>query len=163
MTPEQLEEIQARADAATEGPWFHVKSLDHIFGGINTSGVDTDPHDGSTAYVVDHHRCLDAQDADFIAHAREDVPALIDFVKEQRLIVGLVDMWHRQSKDLFQEVRRLTALVEQQRETIRLQEREIAELKALELSGVHPRIAQILDDYEELLTEHNNNWNEETK
>lgn len=76
MTTNPLDEIQARTDAATEGPWFQrgctpceergrleVNIWDHTGNFLITSWCDDDDEPGP--------------DAEFIAHAREDVPKLV--------------------------------------------------------------------------------------
>jgi hypothetical protein len=84
MTTEQLEQIDARANAATEGPWYTVGPpwLPSDMPTWVQSGSE-DPH-ARTAIIceppvfdidISHNHC-DANMA-FVAHAREDVPALI--------------------------------------------------------------------------------------
>lgn len=73
LTPEQLRAIKGRCEQATEGPW-EVEGR----GGVHMSGR-------RDAYIVVQAktgRCLHGptwtyEDAVFVAHAREDVPALI--------------------------------------------------------------------------------------
>lgn len=70
MTPERLQEIRKRCDKAVEGPWFT--------GGPNDGGL-TSIEDGRcrglyTIYAETH-------EADFIAHARTDVPELLDEIE----------------------------------------------------------------------------------
>lgn len=60
-----LDEIQARADAATPGPWEHVGSYGRIVSG---------PVQVCRAYGDDGTATPDAA---FIAHARTDVPRLV--------------------------------------------------------------------------------------
>lgn len=67
MTPEQRAEIRARAEAATEGGWG--------FDGLNGNGSYYVVSDGHEYVVADG---LIEEDAVFIAHARTDVPALLD-------------------------------------------------------------------------------------
>jgi hypothetical protein len=69
MTTDDLAAIKARADAATPGPW----AID--FGSV----VASDGEDFVTPCYPDERGQLDA---DFIAHAREDVPALLARVRE---------------------------------------------------------------------------------
>ena len=59
----RLDEIEARANAATEGPW-------NVFVGR----ID---HPGRSLVAVAYDVVCD-EDADFIAHARTDVPALVE-------------------------------------------------------------------------------------
>ena len=79
MTPERLAEIEARAEAATEGPW-------HAWG----RGIGFELHLGAAA-KCGQIRCEDVNgefretfkraDAAFIAAARTDVPALLAEVR----------------------------------------------------------------------------------
>lgn len=63
----RLEEIKARADAATEGPWeVEESALNHkIYS-----------NDGIKSRLADIHMGID--NAQFIAHARADVPWLLE-------------------------------------------------------------------------------------
>ena len=73
MTPEQLAAIEARVNAATPGSWEivspHLASLADAF----VYGDDGRTFVATTSGIAD---------AEFIAHAREDVPALIDRVRK---------------------------------------------------------------------------------
>lgn len=62
MTQDQLDAIQERVDAATLGPWS------------NDYGGNVDQVDPDGARIADN---LTQADAEFIAHARQDVPALL--------------------------------------------------------------------------------------
>lgn len=82
MTPEQLKAIRERCEAATAGPWAdNGTSIDQHWTAV--------PKDWAT--VVGLEECgspyqpwqrlvLKESDAAFIAHARTDVPALLDLV-----------------------------------------------------------------------------------
>jgi hypothetical protein len=69
-----LEEIRTRCDAATPGPWkSFVEGRDHTSGNsfimtgtTNARGNDIELFGATTA------------DQDFIAHARQDIPRLLD-------------------------------------------------------------------------------------
>lgn len=76
---DQLAAIQARADAATEGPWHVDGEPDEAKYVVQfTSGRGV--HVGT--YITD---LVEAdEDAEFIAHARTDVPALLTLVREQQ-------------------------------------------------------------------------------
>ena len=66
----RLDKIEARANAATEGPWMGIRYPDGFLGrviGGNGFGVAEDFPDDA--------------DAEFIAHARTDVPWLLEQVK----------------------------------------------------------------------------------
>jgi len=100
MTPAELDAIEAREKAATEGPWravaqdggevFHgfergvVTGWDHpqLRGPLDITGLGIDLRSGRAV------RRMDATDAEFIAHARSDVPAL---VAEVRRLRGLLE------------------------------------------------------------------------
>lgn len=68
-----LDAIQARADAATQGTWTPVAGSLSLFG-INTPDE----------YVTLHDNTLDPRNAEFIAHARTDISALVAEVRTLR-------------------------------------------------------------------------------
>lgn len=76
LTDEQLAAIRERADAATPGPWATALEVDHD----GQYWVVTPP-DGSVLFSVckvGHKGELKTEeDAEFIAHARQDIPALL--------------------------------------------------------------------------------------
>lgn len=80
MTKEQIDAIRARIDAATPGPWLVDSCLD-----VYTEQVREIDHDiGIELYktVYSHHTAGPEgtqpwHDTHFMAHAREDVPALL--------------------------------------------------------------------------------------
>ena len=99
-----LQEIRERCEKATPGPWFvvgppwrasypHAGEMTDLLPTYVISGSD-DPHAGTPvidAISIDeweagkYHELLSQSDADleFCAHARTDIPALIDRVEEQ--------------------------------------------------------------------------------
>ncbi|MCI4129411.1 hypothetical protein [Bacillus haynesii] len=87
MTKDELEAIRQRAEAATEGEWCegydHYVLIDNFKGSYQTFGVA---------------RCARKEDTEFIAHARQDIPALLDHIAEidrklrkAELIIGRVE------------------------------------------------------------------------
>ncbi len=85
MTPKQLEQIKARAAKATKGPWrVHsvddtcVTSADHDICST-CSEAEAEREDG---YNIEYER-MEA-DAEFIAHARQDIPDLIAALEAER-------------------------------------------------------------------------------
>jgi hypothetical protein len=78
--PLDLEAIKARAEAATPGPWklwgMSVQSDRHGTGEVDYSQT--------IAQTLDPDRGLRTFNAQFIAHAREDVPALVVEVERLR-------------------------------------------------------------------------------
>jgi hypothetical protein len=73
-----LGEIEARAQAATEGPWEHEP-----YRGQNQNGDYAGGHifDGDGEYLISE---VSDRDGAFIAHARKDVPTLLTLVREQQ-------------------------------------------------------------------------------
>lgn len=93
MNTEQLAEIKARCDAATPGTWDYEAFTDSDYG----EGYEV-------ASPEDHHwiaQCLVERNADFIAHARADIPALLSEVERLRTaLLEIVedDPWVPKSK-----------------------------------------------------------------
>jgi len=73
VTPDRLAEIQQRADAATKGFWIWRHFGDDPG---EPCRIVMYPADGSTFHVVADEIWQPA-DAEFIAHAREDIPFLL--------------------------------------------------------------------------------------
>ena len=93
MTPERLAEIEARANSATEGPWW----LAHpglIYGKY--------PHHEGYAQAVTK---ADPPDAEFIAHARTDIPALLAEVRRLKSRVYSADLHTRAAESEAKELR----------------------------------------------------------
>lgn len=76
MNVEQLESIKERAEMATSGPWF--KGAERY---VESNIRDTD--DGEwTADNIAETNTNNPFDAEFIAHARDDVPELVATVEK---------------------------------------------------------------------------------
>ena len=73
----RLDEIEARANAATEGPWEHEPPPGPGEDPMRPICVYPKEDGGTLAYV----QPLEA-DAEFIAHSRTDVPALLDALEK---------------------------------------------------------------------------------
>lgn len=80
MTDEELAEIAARADAAAVGPWHSSKHDD--FYGIVRDGQR--PRCIAVLSNLATEMSQLALDAEFIAHARDDVPKLVAEVQRLR-------------------------------------------------------------------------------
>lgn len=75
LTSEELENIQRRCKAATPGPWISSwEGRDH------TSGESVILRGDQRQYDDLYISPSTLADQDFIAHAREDVPKLVDEV-----------------------------------------------------------------------------------
>lgn len=84
LTDERLAEIEARAQAATDGPW--QAALDRpshpSVGDITAPG---NHHVVCFGHDYDEYGSIDnVADAAFIAHARDDIPALLAEVRRLR-------------------------------------------------------------------------------
>lgn len=82
---DRLDQIAARADAATEGPWGFIADT-------NLIGMAKEWRIGSTEAMADVAATprfgTDSADAEFIAASRSDVPALVAAV---RAVLAYVD------------------------------------------------------------------------
>jgi len=77
-TPLDLAAIRARADAATAGPWFGFHDDDgRVVSTFDAAICDVCAVDG----VLDWGNGVNHANAEFIAHAREDIPALLGLVE----------------------------------------------------------------------------------
>lgn len=100
----ELEEMRARADAASPGPWA-AKHEEHDLVGAHESWVEFARgrsrsiflnlrrfFDGCPVPGATEHLEQASRDAEFIAHAREDVPRLLDEVERLRALVRGLEM-----------------------------------------------------------------------
>ncbi|MFV8250225.1 hypothetical protein [Bdellovibrio bacteriovorus] len=83
MTKQQLDEIKQRVEAATEGPWMVTKADDFpqlyklpLYKGC--CGLEND--EIKTAICYPDGR-MNESNSDFIAHARTDIPALLEHIE----------------------------------------------------------------------------------
>lgn len=83
MSNEQLDDIEARANAATEGP-FTLSRYDH--GGGRMFAQTANGQRGSL--ILDTFK---EGDREFYAEARTDVPALLALVREQQARIKQVE------------------------------------------------------------------------
>ncbi len=87
LTDEQLAEIDARANAATPGPWSHCLIPDCIEVEVEHWDLFSPTHTNSDGTQIgDSVACHTAngEDAEFIKHSRADVPALLAEVRRLR-------------------------------------------------------------------------------
>jgi hypothetical protein len=80
LSEEELVEILARADAATQGPWTsYIEGRDHTSG---SSFIMTGPSEARGEDI--ELSGATTADQDFIAAAREDVPRLVAEIRRLR-------------------------------------------------------------------------------
>lgn len=87
MNVKELAEIKARAEAATPGPWSDRYVIGDEGGGPKHR-VTFRLLSGLTGDITGH--CRRTPDAAFIAHAREDVPALVAEVERLRAALDIL-------------------------------------------------------------------------
>lgn len=84
MTEQELQAIKERVAAATPGPWYynnaHVATKEGVAGGYPPNEASVcELYDGE--YIENKNGVNDAR---FIAHARQDVPVLVEEVERLR-------------------------------------------------------------------------------
>jgi hypothetical protein len=85
LTSEELEEIQKRCEAASPGLWkSFVEGRDHTSGNSFIM-TGSDEKRGNDIELLG----ATAEDQDFIAHARQDIPRLIDEIVRLRKSAAL--------------------------------------------------------------------------
>lgn len=87
MTEDELAAIEARANAATPGPWKLWNGYDLAYPNVGICGVCRIGPEGSIAGVrgAEQRDVLgSSEDLEFIASARQDIPALIAEVRRLR-------------------------------------------------------------------------------
>lgn len=90
----RLDEIQARLADATPGPWVP---------GYDAGWTVEVPEGAEIAAMTDQEAGQGRADADFIAHAREDMPALIEFA---RRVEAVLDDHESTNEQVFDELDR---------------------------------------------------------
>lgn len=81
LSEEKIEEIRKRSQASRPGPWkSNIEGRDH-YSGSNFIMV---PGDSSEMTTLEFSGKVTEADQDFIAHAREDIPALIAEIERLR-------------------------------------------------------------------------------
>ena len=97
LTKERLAEIEARCEAATPGPWEWDDEAECMRHGSKPVMMAMWYYDKCGEVVVS----LDVYDADaeFTAHARQDIPALLDEVKRLREQLKNLDLAYEFDED----------------------------------------------------------------
>jgi hypothetical protein len=84
MTDKELADIKARVDATTKGPWkSYIEGRDHESGNdfIMTGIIDGGDIWGKSRGKDFEMSGATKADHDFIAHARQDIPKLLDEIQ----------------------------------------------------------------------------------
>jgi len=103
MSDERLAEIKARVEAATPGPWERnnlagrpereVFAGDYLIGDFGVGGWKDD--EGADRVEIN---------ADFIAHARQDIPGLLAEVQRLREHVASLEQGYKDSRERIREM-----------------------------------------------------------
>lgn len=104
MTLDQiLTEIKERADKATEGPWkFYPMSYNKHPGYTSCDRLESKDKIIGMMEAFCGPTCLGKCDLTFIAHARTDVPRLVEALEVSReLIVELQSQWNEKEPIAF--------------------------------------------------------------
>lgn len=92
MTMTTLDEIAARAELATEGPW--IVRRDHFDAGPGPDDEAQDWYIVEGADAVEHWAHYHEATTEFIAHAREDVPRLVAALKAVEAVAAQAKRGH---------------------------------------------------------------------
>ena len=80
MTDLDLAAIRERANNATKGPWEHIRDSNYQLADCPPTYESLVTSDDGMVAILDWGNGATSSDAEFIAHARENVPALLDLV-----------------------------------------------------------------------------------
>jgi hypothetical protein len=85
---EEIEKIRARCNAARSGPWVSI-----IEGRDQTSGssfimIGEGENRDEDLYLVGDEKPIPSADYDFIAHARQDIPFLLEEIDRLKRHLG---------------------------------------------------------------------------
>lgn len=104
MTPEELDEIERRANQATAGPWTQYdRGIGHE---VHITGTNDEGYDYSVPINYGHRSTFSAADAAFITHARSDVPQLVAEVRKLREVAELhrkITRWSNEEASVSEE------------------------------------------------------------
>jgi hypothetical protein len=112
LQPEELKAIEARCEAATPGPWVATISPDGTVAMVDHATLRLDDADEPLMIAsCDVIGNLD-NDADFIAHARSDIPRLIATIEEMAGEVAQSHVTVRKNAELALENKNLSEQIE---------------------------------------------------
>lgn len=90
MNAEQLSAIKERAAKAMPGPWYRGESYEQMYPGYYVASEAN-----GLIVLAEEEGILRDEDVQFIAHAREDVPALVAEVERLQSIIIARDIEYR--------------------------------------------------------------------
>lgn len=90
MTREQLDEIKARCEDATPGPWRVYTDVDYDYTKGDFLMIGNDSGDTVVEAIYGGY------DANFIANARQDIPALLEYISK---LEEDCDTWKRRAEE----------------------------------------------------------------
>jgi hypothetical protein len=89
MDSKRFEQIRARSQAARAGPWTAFIEGRDFLSGSSMIRIGENEMSSEDLYLTGDARAVPEADFDFIAHARQDIPALLDEVERlKRLLDG---------------------------------------------------------------------------
>jgi hypothetical protein len=119
LTPEQIEAIRKRAEAATPGPWRAMEEGNQYLEGqtklVSAARVDGISRPWNSWFVVPAVKMEEvcrfiSADADFIAHARQDIPALLSALEAAERRAGERRLaFEKYTKEAVAEINRIEA------------------------------------------------------
>jgi hypothetical protein len=83
LNAEELEAIRKRAEAATQGPWFDSETV-YVVSNVSGDSIEWDAD-----FIAETQ---EQSDAEFIAHAREDVPKLLAEIERLQGVIRTKDL-----------------------------------------------------------------------
>lgn len=94
ITNQQIKEIEERLGKVPVGPWSHIKG-DSGYEAVLTGQIEEETGDFGAVlsrYAVELHSTdggcqMESDDWEFLAHARQDIPALIAEIRRMRLLL----------------------------------------------------------------------------
>jgi len=131
MNDTELQAILERAEAATEGPWMKFndnEGMEQVFGALWCVGNDAYhnfSNDGDAVCIV--VTCGGEEDAEFLANARTDLPAVVHELQRarkeldaaQRSKARNAEMWAKEVTDAQDELDKTRGQLEEARELLR--------------------------------------------
>ncbi len=98
LTNTEIDAIRKRAEEATEGPWWASEGLYVV------NNLTGDSYEWDADFVAETER---ESDADFIAHAREDIPKLLAEIERISSVYKRLSEYYTHANGLLEDVHEL--------------------------------------------------------